>query len=123
MKKIFKNSALAALAVTMAIPVTMTTPNMAQAQSRDAFVGGLVGGIVGGAIGSASQRRRDREVVYVEREPVIVERRVVERRVVRRSSGSAHTDWCFRKYNSYEARSNTYVTYSGRVRQCNSPYN
>lgn len=40
----------------------------------------------------------------------------------RRSYGIAHIDWCYARYRSYEARSNTWVSYSGRVRQCISPY-
>jgi len=113
MNTFFKNSALAALAITMAIPVAATTTTNAQAGSRDAFVGGLVGGVVGGVIGSS--RRRSPDVVYVEprrvyREPVYVNR------------GNAHVNWCYNRYRSYQARSNTYVSYGGRVKQCRSPY-
>ena len=116
MKKIFTNSTLAALAFTMAIPLTTSTITPAHAGSRDAFVGGLVGGVVGGVIGS-SRRSRSPDVVYVEprrvyREPV----------VVRRSSGNAHVNWCYSRYRSYDARTDTYVAYSGRVKYCNSPY-
>lgn len=114
MNTFFKNSALAVLAITMAIPTAVTTTTSAQAGSRDAFVGGLVGGVVGGVIGS-SQRRRSPDVVYVEprrvyREPVYVNR------------GNAHVNWCYSRYRSYQASSNTYISYGGRVRQCRSPY-
>jgi len=115
MNTFFKKSALAVIALTMAIPTAASTSTMANAGSRDAFVGGLVGGVVGGVIGS-STRRRSPDVVYVEprrvhREPVYVDR------------GNAHINWCYSRYRSYQARSNTYVSYSGRVKQCFSPYN
>lgn len=36
--------------------------------------------------------------------------------------GSAHVRWCSDRYRSYNPRNNTWVGYSGRVYQCNSPY-
>lgn len=36
--------------------------------------------------------------------------------------GSRHVRWCMDRYRSYNVRSNTWVSYSGRVRQCVSPY-
>jgi hypothetical protein len=30
--------------------------------------------------------------------------------------------WCLNRYRSYNPRTNTWVSYSGRVRQCHSPY-
>jgi opacity protein-like surface antigen len=38
------------------------------------------------------------------------------------SYGRRHVRWCHNRYRSYNARSNTWVAYSGRVRQCISPY-
>jgi hypothetical protein len=38
------------------------------------------------------------------------------------SGGSAHVRWCSNRYQSYNPRNNTWVGYSGRVYQCNSPY-
>lgn len=115
MNTLFKNSALAVLAVTMAIPVAVSTSTTANAGSRDAFVGGLVGGVVGGVIGS-SHRRRAPDVVYVE------PRRVYREPAYVRGGGSAHVNWCLSRYRSYQPRSNTYVSYGGRVKQCYSPY-
>lgn len=109
MTKIFKKTATVALALATIAPLAVSAPTTANAGSRDAFVGGLVGGIVGGAIGSS--RRRDRGVVYVERRPVYVDR------------GSAHVNWCYNRYRSYDARTDTYISYGGRARYCNSPYN
>ena len=114
MNMLFKNSALAVLAFTLAVPATMSTSSTAQAGSRDAFVGGLVGGVVGGVIGS-SHRRRSPDVVYVEPRRVYREPAYVNR-------GSAHVNWCYNRYRSYHARSNTFVTYGGRTKQCYSPY-
>lgn len=36
--------------------------------------------------------------------------------------GSRHVRWCLDRYRSYDVRTNTWVSYSGRVRQCFSPY-
>jgi hypothetical protein len=33
-----------------------------------------------------------------------------------------HIDWCYARYRSYNARSNTWISYSGQVRQCISPW-
>ena len=38
------------------------------------------------------------------------------------SYGSRHMRWCENSYRSYDRRTNTWVGYSGRVYQCNSPY-
>ena len=40
-----------------------------------------------------------------------------------RHSGNAHEEWCFDHYpNSYNPNDNTWVSYSGDVRVCRSPY-
>lgn len=36
--------------------------------------------------------------------------------------GSRHVEWCLDHYRSYNPRTNTWVSYSGNVNQCNSPY-
>lgn len=36
--------------------------------------------------------------------------------------GNRHVQWCLDHYRSYNPRSNTWVSYSGAVRQCISPY-
>ena len=33
-----------------------------------------------------------------------------------------HVQWCLDRYRSYDPRTNTWVSYSGRVNECNSPY-
>ncbi|MGH8103231.1 MAG: BA14K family protein, partial [bacterium] len=35
---------------------------------------------------------------------------------------SAHVEWCLERYRSYNPRDNTWVSYSGRVRQCDGPF-
>lgn len=40
-----------------------------------------------------------------------------------RNYSSRHVDWCSDRYKSYNPRNNTWLSYSGRYRQCNSPYN
>ena len=36
--------------------------------------------------------------------------------------GNRHVEWCLDRYRSYNPRNNTWVSYSGNVNQCNSPY-
>jgi hypothetical protein len=36
--------------------------------------------------------------------------------------GDDHVAWCSNRYRSYNPRRNTWVSYSGHVRQCISPY-
>ena len=36
--------------------------------------------------------------------------------------GSRHVEWCMDRYRSYNPRTNTWVSYSGNVNECNSPY-
>ena len=66
---------------------------------------GIALGVIGGAIiGGAIARDRAR------------------RREIRRGYSSRHVRWCYNRYRSYQERSNTWVSNSGRVRQCRSPY-
>jgi|GEM_PF-1070068 hypothetical protein len=37
-------------------------------------------------------------------------------------SASAHVDWCFDRYRSYNPRSDTFTGFDGVVRRCRSPY-
>jgi hypothetical protein len=36
---------------------------------------------------------------------------------------SEHVRWCLKRYRSYAVETNTYVTYQGRTRYCDSPFN
>ena len=44
-------------------------------------------------------------------------------RYVVRSGYNRHVRWCMNNYRSYDAGSNTFVTYDGDVRRCRSPFN
>ncbi len=35
---------------------------------------------------------------------------------------NAHVEWCQGRYRSYNPRDNTWVSFSGRVRECDSPF-
>ena len=35
---------------------------------------------------------------------------------------NSHVEWCLNRYRSYNPRNNTWVSYSGRVRECISPF-
>ena len=37
-------------------------------------------------------------------------------------SGNRHKAWCQGRYKSYNPKTNTYVSSSGKLKQCNSPY-
>ena len=45
------------------------------------------------------------------------------RRVYRSSGSSSHVEWCYNRYRSYDAASDTYQPYNGPRRTCYSPYN
>jgi hypothetical protein len=89
------------------------TPVNATHQIGHAIVGGIIGGVIGGAIIN-NQRRRP---VYVQPAPVYVQPAPVYQGLP-----PAHYDWCFRKFRSYDQRSNTYQPYNGPRRFCNSPW-
>ncbi len=36
---------------------------------------------------------------------------------------SEHVRWCLKRYRSYAVETNAYVTYQGRTRYCDSPFN
>jgi hypothetical protein len=38
------------------------------------------------------------------------------------SFSAAHLDWCAHRYRSYDAATNTYRSYSGQIRACESPH-
>lgn len=40
----------------------------------------------------------------------------------RHGSGSAHVNWCFKKYRSYDIYTDTFQPYKGRRKRCNSPF-
>lgn len=68
----------------------------------------VAGAIIGGALSNPGP-------TYYEPAPV--------RRVYRSGNyGQAHVQWCYDRYRSYDARSNTFQPYNGPRQQCYSPY-
>jgi hypothetical protein len=43
-------------------------------------------------------------------------------RYVVRSGYNRHVRWCMNNYRSYDPGSDTFVSYGGEVRRCNSPF-
>ncbi len=41
----------------------------------------------------------------------------------RADARTEHVRWCLKRYRTYAVESNTYVTYQGRTRYCDSPFN
>ena len=87
-----------ALAAALAVGSVFAPP--AEAGKTGRFLGGVAVGVIGTAI-VANEVRRSRE-----------------RRAVRRYYHDEHVARCARRYRSYDARTDTYVTRSGRVRRC-----
>lgn len=56
---------------------------------------------------------------YVQQQPVVVQQAPV---VVQGGFSQAHYQYCFSRYRSYDAASNTYQPYNGPRRPCYSPY-
>lgn len=71
-----------------------------------AFIGGLAAGAIIGSV-LANQARPSR---------------VYRPAPTYRSAGNAHVDWCYSRYRSYDARTDTFQPYHGPRRYCNSPY-
>ncbi len=107
---IFKKTAITTLALAT-VAVTTFSADAGRRHNRDVGLG-IVGGLVAGAIiAGAANRRYDDE--YYDDRPVYR---------TRPSYRDSHVSWCYNRYRSYDAGSNTYVTYGGRVRNCRSPY-
>ena len=68
------------------------------------------GAIVGGALSQPREVYRPRPV-YREYRPV-----------VRGGMSQSHVNWCYGRYRSYDAYSNTFQPYNGPRRTCYSPY-
>ncbi len=74
------------------------------------------GAIVGGAL--AQPREVYRPVPEYRPRPVYREYRPV----VRGGLSQSHVNWCFGRYRSYDAYSNTFQPYNGPRQTCYSPY-
>ncbi len=104
----FKKTAIITLALTTFTVSTLTAD--AGRRERNLALGAIGGLVVGAAIAN-SHNRHYGDHYYNDRHyrP-------------RRSSRRTHTNWCYNRYRSYDARSNTWVSYSGALRTCYSPY-
>ncbi len=105
-----KKTVVIAIALSTLTVSTLTAD--AGRRERNIALGALGGFVAGAVIADAANRRAYRDDYYVER-------RVYRPRV---SYRSAHVNWCYNRYRSYRARSNTWISYGGRVRACISPY-
>ncbi len=105
-----KKSAITGLALaTFAISTLSVEAGRRERNLALGFVGGLVAGAA--ISGAHSGYRYDDEVYYNER-PAYRRRPVY----------SDHYSWCSRRYRSFDASSNTWISYGGVVRTCRSPY-
>jgi hypothetical protein len=113
----------AAFLATALIPASALAGNEA-----GAFVGGL---IVGGALGRAAPIYNPPVYVtpvprvYVQPAPtyVVPQGGVYVQPGYGQAGFSAHQQWCMQRYRSYNIQTDTYVSNSGIIRYCNSPYN
>ncbi len=93
--------------VAVTTTISLTAVSSAQASHRHhhrsgaVALGVLSGLVVGGIIANSSRRPE----VYA-----------------RPAGQSDHVNWCYRRYRSYNARTDTYTGYDGRQHYCNSPY-
>lgn len=98
-----------AVALVGALAAGATTMAPAPAQAGDAgkfIAGAIIGGAAGAMINEHHHQTHRRR----------------HHHHARRGGGNRHVRWCYNHYRSYDARSDTYVTYSGRVRRCRSPF-
>ena len=125
--RVIRKAAVALLALT----TIFTTVASAEAGRRErAFAGGVVAGLAGAAILGGIARAHEplyapgyhvRPTYYAPvYRPVYVAPAPVRR--VRYRATNAHADWCFARYRSYDAYSDTYQPYHGPRRPCLSPY-
>ncbi len=124
MKINIKSLASAAVVSVAVVGATLTTTQPAQATHvlGHAIAGGIIGGIIGGAIVNGINRRR--APVYVAPPPVYVAPPPVYVAPPAYSGlPQQHYNWCFNRYRSYHANSNSYQPYGGYPRrQCRSPW-
>jgi hypothetical protein len=104
---IIKKTAITALALTTLSVATISAE--AGRRERALALGAIGGLVVGAAIASSHNRYYDSH--YYD-----------ERPIYRGRYASAHVSWCLNRYRSYRPRSNTWISYGGRVRVCYSPY-
>lgn len=94
--------------------------NLDRNKNRNALVGGIIGGIVGGIISNSRNRRiqRNNSQNTVQQQPRTIQQNPSGNRL-----SNEHYRYCLNEYKSYRPETNTYTTFSGKTRFCNSPFN
>jgi len=79
---------------------------------RDQIIGGIVGGVLSGIISNSRNRNKRPET----RSPT---------QSTQSTGGlsNAHYAYCQNKYKSYQIATNSYTSFSGKTKYCNSPHN
>ncbi|MEM9278540.1 MAG: BA14K family protein [Pseudomonadota bacterium] len=83
-----------------------------------ALIGGIVSGIVSGAI--ANSRNRNRQQPVQQR---VVQQPAQQPVQTAGQHSNEHYAYCMNRYKSYKVATNSYTSFSGQTRFCNSPYN
>ena len=96
------------VAAVVALGTLVAAVQPAEAGRKGRFLTGLAVGAIGTAI-VANEVRRSRERRYYNERVIVRERPVYV---------DGHAARCARKYRSYDARTDTFVGYDGRVRRC-----
>lgn len=96
--------------------------------SREQIIGGVVGGIIGGIIGGARNRRQQQNQQQYVQQPVQPGQQQQQQAgfsQVQQGGGLSpqHYQYCQNRYRSYVVQTNSYTSYSGQTRYCNSPFN
>ena len=112
MSKLYKKSLLAALALTFAIPASLSITTTSQAANKDVIIGAIIGGVVGKSIASSKYKHHHTKKHKTYHQPK--HKSVNYKR--------AHVNWCFDNYRTYDVHSNTFKDYDGYTKSCYSPY-
>lgn len=99
--------------------------------SRDQIIGGVVGGIIGGIIaGSGRRQQQNPQPIQQPIQQQPIQQQPIQQQPVYSNAGQQtaglsqqHYQYCVGKYRSYVIQTNTYTSFSGQTRFCNSPYN
>ncbi len=106
---LFKKTAITGLALAT---FTISTLSVEAGRRERNLALGLVGGLVAGAAIAGAHNRHYDDHTYYDDRPEYRPRPVY----------SDHYSWCSNRYRSYDPSSNTWISRSGRVRNCRSPY-
>ena len=91
--------------------------NRANNNRRDQLIGGIVSGIVSGVI--ANSRNRNRQSTQ---QQVAQQQPATQTVQTAGQFSNEHYTYCMNKYKSYQVATNSYTSFSGRTKLCNSPF-